>query len=205
MTARFVKPVYDGDEITVTASAVDEDDNDRRVAVSVADSGGGTCAVGTAALPATPAVAPDPNEYPTGPLPRPRPPADETSLRAGTVLGNLAERLVRDPTPVVFAELGPEFDPFLAGDAVDPVHLLRAANGILAANVKLGPWLHVASEVTHFGLARAGERFDVRGRVVDEYERKGHRFVALDLLMLSGDDVPVQHVRHTAIHRLAGS
>jgi len=40
--------------------------------------------------------------------------------------------------------------------------------------------------------------------VADEFERKGHRFVALDLLILSGDDVPVQHVRHTAIYRLGG-
>jgi hypothetical protein len=36
--------------------------------------------------------------------------------------------------------------------------------------------------------------------VADNYERKGHRFVDLDVLVLSGAR-PVAAVRHTAIYR----
>ena len=205
MAARFVKPVYDGDEVTVSAAAVDDEEEGAAAAVSVVNREGETCAVARATVPALLRSPPDIGDYPKAPLPRPRPPANESTLARGTVLGTIAERLVSEPQPLIFAELGPQFDVYLDDRAVDPVHLLRAANAILAANVKLGPWLHVASEVTHFELAHEGDLFELRGRVADEFERKGHRFVALDLLMLSGDDVPVQHVRHTAIHRLSGS
>jgi acyl dehydratase len=205
MAARFIKPVYDGDDITVSAAIVDDEEDGSGAAVSVVDGSGETCAVARAALPAVLRAPPDLGDFPQAPLPRARPPADESTLAPGTVLGTIAERLVREPQPLIFAELGPQFDVYVDGRVLDPVHLLRAANAILAANVKLGPWLHVGSEVTHFGLAHEGDRFELRGRVVDEFERKGHRFVALDLLMLTGDDVPVQHVRHTAIYRLARS
>jgi hypothetical protein len=205
MSARFVKPVYDGDEVTVSAAKVDDEEDGAGAAVSVVDSNGETCAVALATLPAVLRAPPDVGDFPEAPIPRPRRPADEATLARGTVLGTIGERLVREPQPLIFAELGPQFDVFVDGRVVDPVHLLRAANAILAANVKLGPWLHVGSDVTHFGTAHEGDWLELRGRVDDEFERKGHRFVALDLLMLSGDDVPVQHVRHTAIYRLAGS
>lgn len=202
-SARFVKPVYDGDEITVSASAVD--DNDSAATASVVNSDGDVCAVATATLPGVPRTPPDPAGYARAPLPRPRPPADELTLAEGTVLGTIAEHMVREPPPMIFAALGSQFDVFLDDRVVDPVHLLRAANAILSSNVKLGPWLHVASEATHFGMVREDDTVEVRGRVAREFERMGHRFVALDLLMVRGDDVPVQHVRHTAIYKLAGS
>ena len=39
--------------------------------------------------------------------------------------------------------------------------------------------------------------------MVDEFERKGHRFVTLDVA-LDSDDRPVQRITHTAIHTHAG-
>jgi len=35
------------------------------------------------------------------------------------------------------------------------------------------------------------------------FERKGHGFVELDLLMVANDTRPVLHVRHTAIYDIA--
>jgi hypothetical protein len=42
----------------------------------------------------------------------------------------------------------------------------------------------------------------VRGRVAERFERKGHRFVVLDILVVAGGARMVQHVRHTAIYEL---
>ena len=44
-----------------------------------------------------------------------------------------------------------------------------------------------------------GEVVATRGRVVELFERGGHRFVALDVLTSVGDR-PVTSVRHTAIY-----
>ncbi len=173
MAARFVKPVYDGEEITVSAERLDDEEAGAAAAVSVLNGDGETCAVARATVPAVLPAPPDARDYPRAPRPRRRPPADTSTLAPGTVLGTIGERLVREPKPLIFAELGPQFDVYLDDRAVDPVHLLRAANAILAANVKLGPWLHVASEVAHFGLAHEADLFELRGRVAEEFERKG--------------------------------
>jgi hypothetical protein len=58
----------------------------------------------------------------------------------------------------------------------------------------------VASEIRHFNLARDGDAISVRGRVVERFERKGHQFVVLDILVVAGDDRVIQQVRHTAIY-----
>ena len=63
----------------------------------------------------------------------------------------------------------------------------------------LGPWIHVSSDVALLGAVGDGETLDVRGEVVAEYERSGHRFVELDVAVTAGDRV-VQRVAHTAIH-----
>ena len=77
--------------------------------------------------------------------------------------------------------------------------MLRFANAVLARNVVLGPWIHVSSDVSLLGIVRDGERVTARAVVVDEFERRGHRFVTLDVA-LDSDDRPVQRITHTAIH-----
>jgi len=63
----------------------------------------------------------------------------------------------------------------------------------------MGPWIHVESDAQHLGLVRDGDLVSCRATVTREWERKGHRFVELDVLHLA-DDRPVARVTHTAIH-----
>jgi hypothetical protein len=77
--------------------------------------------------------------------------------------------------------------------------VLRQANSILAANVVLGPWIHVSSDITLLGVVPDGGSIDVRAEVGAEYERRGHRFVELDVVVLAEGEV-VQRIAHTAIH-----
>jgi acyl dehydratase len=87
---------------------------------------------------------------------------------------------------------------------VHPGMILEGANRILAANVVLPPWLHVESEVGHVRAVEVGEPVTVRGRVAEEWDHRGHRFVALDVVWLVGPEA-VARARHTAIWRLAGA
>jgi hypothetical protein len=68
-------------------------------------------------------------------------------------------------------------------------------------NFRLGPWIHAASDLINWSAVRDGEEISVRGRVKDCFERKGHEFVVIDLLMVAGDTRVVEQVRHTAIYR----
>jgi hypothetical protein len=78
--------------------------------------------------------------------------------------------------------------------------LLSLSNQVLIQNVKLGPWIHIASELRHFNLARNGDELAAHARVEDRFERKGHQFVVLDILVVARGDRIIQHVRHTAIY-----
>src|SRR5438876_10633200 len=79
--------------------------------------------------------------------------------------------------------------------------LLRLSNQILMSNFKLGPWVHAASDLINWSAARDGEQISVRGRIAERFERKGHEFVVLDVLILGNGVRVVQQVRHTAIYR----
>jgi acyl-coenzyme A thioesterase PaaI-like protein len=69
-------------------------------------------------------------------------------------------------------------------------------------NIALGSWIHTASEVRHYTVARDGDRLSLRGRVIDLYERRGHELVVVDLALFGENDRMVAHIRHTAIIKL---
>ena len=81
-----------------------------------------------------------------------------------------------------------------------PGWLLRSANSVLVENVRLGPWIHVSSKVQHYGLVHDGDEVSTRARVVDDFERKGHKFVVLDVLIVANLIQPVMRIEHTTIY-----
>src|SRR5262249_45563918 len=79
---------------------------------------------------------------------------------------------------------------------------LDLANRALSGNVRVSPWIHVESQGTHWSAARVGEHLAMRGRVRGLFEKKGHQFVELDLLLVAQGSRPVASIRHTAIYQL---
>jgi hypothetical protein len=88
---------------------------------------------------------------------------------------------------------------------VHPAFMLRLANFALKDNVKLGPWIHVGSSVAQRGLAHADDTLAAHATVTANYERKGHRFVDLDVLVVANEHHPIARIRHSAIYRLRRS
>ena len=191
--AKFGKPVYDGDETTVTAT----DQPDGSLAVSVT-ARGLDCASGTAWRSDD---SPAPAILSEGDLPRPeeRPAASMDSLPVGHVLGTLKE--------IYFADVGlahlqnTRDDPALfdGGDIANPAYMLRRANYVLAQSVRLGPWIHLESDVRLHGLIRDGEQLETRGLVVANEEKNGHLIVTLDFTVSSRERLAMSG-RHWAIY-----
>jgi hypothetical protein len=193
---RFLKPVYDGETATVTAT---ETADGLEIAV---ESRGELCATGRAALPAIVPPAPSLADFRAVPQRPERPPADETSLAVRTWLGiepypvtsEMAARYLADSheSARIYAEEG----------LIHPRDVLRACNFVLSRNVIFGPWVHTGSRVQHFAAARVGDAVSVRALVTANYEKKGHRFVEIDALVLANGATPIARVAHTAIYRL---
>ena len=191
---RFAKPVYDARAVRVTGEPAGES-----LPITV-ESEGVLCANATARLaePSMPAM----DAYPVAPLPRERPPADESSLAPGTVLGTITREMSEEDADWYLDGVR-ERDPLYRRERiVHPGRILRLCNNALMDNVVLGPWIHVGSKVQHLSLAHVGEALSVRARVAGNYDKKGHRFVDLDTLVVASDERPVAHVLHTAIYRL---
>jgi hypothetical protein len=189
---RFQKPVYDGDIATVTA----------------AETGGGldirvesrseTCATGHASLPHRPALPPEPFAEPPIP-PANRPPASETTLAIGKLLGIHPLPITRELVEQCVSDLRETETLYLKEGLAHPVIISRTGNWALNHNVALGPWMHVGSKLQHFALAHIGDELSVRARITGNYEHKGHRFVDVDVLVLANRALPIARIAHTAI------
>ena len=108
-----------------------------------------------------------------------------------------------DESAQQLGEVDEQLELYARDRIVHPGHLLRFADRILRENFTLPPWMHVSSNVRHFSIARVEQPLSVRANLVDLFERKGHRFVQLDVVIL-GDDGPVVRVMpYTAIYRPA--
>jgi hypothetical protein len=194
ITARFAKPVYDGQLVTVTADA-DAD----RLHLAVVDPEGTTCATATATCEPLPLRSADGPPTALTPDPAGRPPASPASLAPGTALGTIDEVFDAGAAAPYLADVRETLPLYAAEGIAHPGWLLRFANAVLVRNVVLGPWIHVSSDVALLGVLADGEPLQVRSIVLDEFERKGHRFVTLDVA-IDSDGRPIQRITHTAIH-----
>lgn len=197
MRGRFRQPVYDGSLVTVDASELTGD----RMTVVVHDADETLCAEAEAWLPADPPRPPDPDRWPERPAPAPadRPGASEETLAPGTVLGSVWTTFDAGTAAGHAADTSVTDPLFTTGRAAHPAWLLRLANAVLVANVRLGPWIHTASTVQHLAAVPAPARLRTAAVVTGCWERNGHRFVELDVCTFTDAGDPVQHVIHTAI------
>jgi len=194
---RLIKPVYDGDTAIVTATGSPAG-LDIRI-----ESHGELCVTGCAALPAEPLAPTDAfAKAPTPPIPpAERPPANETTLAVGTWF-RINPLRVTDEYAAQYLRDVRETEPLYTSEGlVHPGTILHIGNWALRHNVVLGPWMHVGSTVQHFAAAHIGDELSARAVVTANYERKGHRFVELDVLVFANDKTPIARIGHTAIYR----
>ena len=201
MTAKFLKPIYHGEEV-ITRTTVTKLDP-LTFSVELCDTAGELRAHGEASLPHTTAEI-FTAKFPQRPLPSQRLAPTIASLPVGTGLGSLAWRSgwteleenflfnMRATLPIFFGQ-----EPIC-----HPAFYLAQANELLMANVQLGPWIHTSSDVQHYSMPRDGERVSLRGQVAAAFEKRGHEIVTLDLGLFAEEPRPIAHIRHTAIVRL---
>jgi hypothetical protein len=195
MRARFHAPVYDGDVVHVSSPDGEH--------LELHDDEGARCADGAAT--AAGAVAPPPvDAWPDVPQTPSPPPASPEVLVPGTAFGLEPHRFHADKHAEYLAEVREELPLYRDAGVAHPGWLLRDANYVLSANVRLGPWIHVESVVQHFATVDDGQEVGCRSIVTEEWEHKGHRFVRLDVLH-TADGRPVARTDHTAIYRPRGT
>lgn len=200
---RLLHPVYDAETIEVMARPVDG--SEQVLEVEARNANGRVCAVATATLPDEAADAPDPGAWPEIPPPTPdeRPPVSVETMRGLGTLGSVARTFRSERAPEFLDAIDDHLPLYRDGGPAHPGWIVYDANQILVRNVRLGPWIHTATEATHFATVHDGDVVTTAGRVAAVYERKGHEMVDLDLLVTADETRPVWHLRHTAIFEIA--
>lgn len=202
MEARFVAPVYDGAQTEIRPGPVTEDERGTlSMELTVLNEAGEVRAVGRAGLPLEPADPPDIDRYPAVTPPATPPPATPEAFHSAPVLGAAEVGFRGTKAALYLDEIGEGLDLYQGGSVAHPGWLLRRGNDLLMANVTMGPWIHTESRVQHYSPVVDGDAVGIRGRVAELDERKGHRFVTLDCLVIANRQRPVMHLRHTAIYR----
>jgi acyl dehydratase len=192
LEARFLAPVYDGEQVTASL------DDDGQVCLVGPD--GQVRATGTASPVPTP--PPDPASFGAPTPPDPRPAAADVDWPPGTPLGAVGWTFSAKKRADHLERLGQGDLPWLPDRTAHPGHLLELANDVLVANCAMGPWIHTGSAVSLHHAVTEGQRVEVRAVVAGTRERRGNSHVDLAVLVLA-DGEPALSGRHTAIYRLS--
>jgi acyl dehydratase len=201
MRARFLAPVYDGQTVIVLAGEATGSQSGLTMPVELRDGGGTICAAGEAGMPADEGDPPPVTAWrAVGPVDEPQD-ASPDSLAPGTALAGRPHRFRADQAGDYLAEVREVLPLYAESRVAHPGWLLRDANHVLTANVRLGPWIHVESRVRHHSIVRDGQSVEARAVVTKEWIHKGHRFVELDVGFVVDGDRVAARVTHTAIYR----
>jgi hypothetical protein len=198
LECRFGKPLYDGHIAEVSSKPAGADALDLHLI-----SDGNDCATGRASL--TKGFVPPPidaYEQSAPPELDKRPPASEASLLKGKWLGIRPFVVTPDISDTYLGNIKEALPLYKREGLVHPGLLLRLCNSALRENVALPPWVHVGSEVQNATSVCIGEEVSLRARIIDNYERKGHKLVDLDCIVIAGGNRVATHVKHTAIYGL---
>ena len=192
--ARFVKPVYDGETAELTGV-----ETDGVLSIEV-QSRGQLCATGSASLPET-APAISMAEYKEVAAVTERKPVNAASYEVDKWLGTVPRDWAGDAAREYLADIR-ESDPIYAQDGLGhPGLLQRVMNKVLVDNAILGPWIHVGSRMQLRSASRTGDVLTARAKVTGNYDKKGHRFVELDALVVANGKTPLAHCHHIAIYQ----
>ena len=198
-TVALKKPLYDGRPFRVEL----ESEGASAYAGEVCDEAGVVCAEGRVALgdgggaPVRRGDAPPPDDRPEATR------ANLEELRQGP-LGALRLRWTGEGSMDRYTSALDDMPDLVRPDRggfAHPAFSLGLANTALSANVRLGPWIHVSSEVRHHGAIPQGSALCVESRVTGLFEAGGHEFVDLDVAVFR-DDVAVLSTSHRAIYRI---
>jgi len=192
--ARFYKPVYDGEMAKVTAA-----EGDGVLSIEV-QSRGELCATGAASLPAS-APAFSLGEYREVAAVAERKPVNGASYEIGNWLGTTPRDWAGEAASEYLEDIR-EADPIYAKEGLGhPGLLQRVMNRALTDNAILGPWIHVGSRMQLLSAAKSGDVITARAKVIGNYDKKGHRFVELDALVIGNGNTPLAHCHHVAIYQ----
>lgn len=188
MSAQFRKPVYNHDDLVVSAGPLEDETRFVRAEVAVRNGDGETVAIGWVALPHEPLPAPDAADLAVLPSPQSPPAIGAGKLPVGAPLHSRDRILTAEDFAASLSAFGERHPLYADPGFVHSGMLMRIAMGDTNSGWKFpAPVVLVSAEAQHFRLVYPGQRIRTAGRIAQTYERKGrHYFVSEEFLLADG-------------------
>ncbi|GLQ55618.1 MaoC family dehydratase [Devosia nitrariae] len=188
MSARFRRPVYNHDDLVVSAGPLEDDGRFARAEVTVRNGDDETVASGWVALPHEPLSAPDPAALAILPPPEIPPAIGPGELPVDAPLHSRDRILTAEDFATSLSAFGERHPLYADPGFVHSGMLMRMAMGDTNSGWKFpAPVVLVSAEAQHFQLVYPGRHIRTAGRIAETYERKGrHYFVSEEFLLADG-------------------
>lgn len=199
----FRRPVYPGDEVTVSVVA----GGAAPASLSLANGDGDVCVRGTVGLgeaPFLPGMSLPSRVEPVQPA-EPHTPLTPETAPVGQDLPPMLLRYDEETARQYLDEKQRDDGPPWAGPGarIHPGWLAARMTPLLHHTYVYGPAIHARSEIQHLAPAYVGQDVVITGHFVETYERKGHQYGIVDGLILGEDGTHLARIRHTTIFQVA--
>lgn len=194
------RPVYEGQSLTATASAIKRIDGGLSVDVVLANDEGENVALATGILPDVAPAAPQMSLYPLRAHLDPAPLVGPNGAQVGDVYRS---------TPFVYSDaihadyLGrvrEDLSIYVDGKVVHPGYLVKLTmHDAVSSFVRPAPGVHIAVTVQHFDIAHVGDTLSSSGQIAKVYEKNGNQYAESDQLVIANGQRPIAMVHRTSI------
>ena len=102
---------------------------------------------------------------------------------------------------VAWCEGADESQPLFTQNAAPPVHpglVLQQANNVVSGQFRMTPWLHASSRLHWVRPVRVGETLQVGAVLRERWEKNGHRYGLLDVVLHAQSKVALS-IEHKVI------
>ena len=199
----FRRPVYPGDEMTVQVTPSD----DGAAGFVMSNGDGERCLVGTVGLDAAPWLheLQQPDNRTAVPSRDAKPRFSPDTAPLGYDLPPMAIPFSPQDAAAYATERAADEGPLWRGDAarLHPSWIAARGTHLVRHSFEYGPGIHAETRVQHLAPAHAGQTLTVAGRLVDYFERKGHRYSVLDCVLIAEDGRDLARFRHTIVYEVA--
>lgn len=200
LVERQRRPVYEGDVLVATASAIKRDLAGLNVDIVLTSGSGEIVALATGALPDSAPQQPDLGQFPL----RAHLPVPPAIGHGGSQVGDIYRT-----TPFVYTDeihddylgrISETLPIYLRDRVVHPGYLVKLTmHDAVASFTRPTPGVHVGFTVQHFGVARVGDTLSSAGSITQLYEKKGRQYAESDQLVVANGQRPIAMVHRVSI------
>jgi hypothetical protein len=195
------RPVYDGEQLTITATPIEETAEAISVEMTVHNADGQEVATGAASLPHHRPQSLDLSAFPITEQANPPPTVAAGALQPDTPIGSIEAIFTPEEHQQSLSDFGETWPPYLGEGIVHAGYLMRRTVGDGVRSFAYPtPGIYVSAHGQHHAIAHAGDLLVSAGRITRTYERKGSHYFDSEQVVIANGAVLIAHYKRSSIY-----